>query len=134
MRGVGLAGIDACATWPPWQSQAEHRRAGYGNRQCYPAHHAQLARQLATEGLLLSEYPLGTHAAKHHFPCRNRIVAGLASSTLVIEAAARSGSLLTAQMAVDMGRDVLAVPGSIYSEHSPQVPWADPARRRVDRR
>lgn len=116
----GLAsGIDACAHLA---ALAEPGRSiavlGTGIDQCYPAHHAQLARQLATEGLLLSEYPLGTHAAKHHFPCRNRIVAGLASSTLVIEAAARSGSLLTAQMAVDMGRDVLAVPGSIYSEHS----------------
>lgn len=72
-----------------------------------------LARSLATEGLLLSEYAPGTPPRRHHFPLRNRLIAALAPAVLVIEAAYRSGSLITAQWALDLGRDVLALPGPV---------------------
>ncbi len=85
----------------------------------YPMTHRGLAEQILERGgALVSEFPLGTGALKHHFPIRNRIIAGLARATLVIEASDRSGTLLTARSALEANRDVLAVPGSIYSPHS----------------
>jgi DNA processing protein len=77
----------------------------------YPAENAELAAQIAEVGLRLSEQPLGLHPQARHFPRRNRIVSGLARGVIVVEAAARSGSLITARCAADQGRDVMAVPG-----------------------
>jgi DNA processing protein len=70
---------------------------------------------LAEQGALISEWPLGTPPRPHHFPQRNRLIAGLVRGVLVVEAAARSGSLITARLANEMGRNVYAIPGSIHS-------------------
>ncbi len=85
---------------------------GSGIDVAYPPENAGLMRRIAEEGLLLGERPLGTPPLARHFPSRNRIIAGLASAVLVVEAAARSGSLMTARLAAAEGREVLAVPGS----------------------
>jgi DNA processing protein len=78
----------------------------------YPPQHAQLQEQIAQEGLLLAEQPPGTEPRGSHFPSRNRIIAGLAAGTLVVEAAPKSGSLITARLAAEAGREVMAIPGS----------------------
>jgi DNA processing protein len=78
----------------------------------YPPQHAELQEQVAREGLLLAEQPPGTEPRGSHFPSRNRIIAGLAAGTLVVEAAPKSGSLITARLAGEAGREVMAVPGS----------------------
>lgn len=89
---------------------------GTGADVVYPRQHTELlANILEQEGLVLSEFTLGTPARPQHFPRRNRIVAGLAHGVLVVEAALKSGSLLTARLAVEMDREVFAVPGSIHS-------------------
>jgi DNA processing protein len=88
---------------------------GTGIDLVYPQRNAGLAADIAEHGLLLSEFPLGTPAAAHNFPRRNRLISGLARGCLVIEAALASGSLITARLAADQGRDVFAVPGSIHS-------------------
>ncbi|MDE2405016.1 MAG: DNA-processing protein DprA [Sphingomonadales bacterium] len=84
----------------------------HGLDRAYPAEHAALQDQIAHEGLLLSEYPPGTEPLARHFPARNRIIAALALGTVVAEAALRSGSLLTARLAGEYGREVMAIPGS----------------------
>ncbi|HLR83033.1 MAG TPA: DNA-processing protein DprA [Paenalcaligenes sp.] len=81
----------------------------------YPAANRNLAHQIADQGLLLSEYALNQRARTFHFPMRNRLVAALSRGTLVVEAAQRSGSLITAKLATEMGREVFAIPGSIHS-------------------
>jgi DNA processing protein len=78
----------------------------------YPPQHAELQEQVATQGLLIAEQPPGTEPRGSHFPSRNRIIAGLASGTLVVEAAPKSGSLITARLAAEAGREVMAIPGS----------------------
>ena len=88
---------------------------GTGVDLVYPRANAALAEEIATRGLLLSEFPLGTQALAHHFPRRNRLISGLAQGTLVVEAALASGSLITARTAADQGREVFALPGSIHS-------------------
>lgn len=80
----------------------------------YPPENRNLFAQIAEQGAILSEYPPGTQPLSGHFPARNRIISGLSHGVLVIEAAAKSGSLLTANFALDQGRDVFAVPGSVY--------------------
>ncbi len=89
-----------------------------GLDQVYPRRHLALAGRIAAEGLLLSEHPLGTPPLRENFPQRNRIIAGLTRGTLVVEATLQSGSLITARLAVEAGREVFAIPGSI---HSPQA-------------
>ncbi len=85
----------------------------------YPKIHTKLAHQIVTQnGLLLSEYPPGTDPRPMFFPQRNRIIAGLSEAVLLVEAAKRSGSLITARFASEMGRLVMALPGSIHSTHS----------------
>jgi len=88
---------------------------GTGADIVYPARNHALAHRIAEQGCLLSEYALGTPALPANFPRRNRIISGLAGGTLVVEAAARSGSLITARLAAEQGRDVYAIPGSIQS-------------------
>ena len=78
----------------------------------YPPENAALQERIATEGLLIAEMPPGTEPRARHFPYRNRIIAGIAGGTVVVEAAPRSGSLITARLAVEAGREVMAVPGS----------------------
>jgi DNA processing protein len=81
----------------------------------YPARNRKLAHHIAEDGLLISEFALGTGAIAHNFPRRNRLISGLARGVLVVEAAVRSGSLTTARLAADQGREVFAIPGSIHS-------------------
>lgn len=81
----------------------------------YPARNRELAHELAAKGLLVSEFPLGTRAVASNFPRRNRLISGLSQGVLVVEAALQSGSLITARFALDQGRDVFAIPGSIHS-------------------
>lgn len=116
----GMArGVDAAAhegalaaggpTWAVW---------GTGPGRVYPPEHGELASAIASCGALVTEYLPGTPPRRHQFPERNRVLAGLSSAVVVVEAAARSGALITARIAVDEGREVLAVPGSILSEVS----------------
>ena len=91
---------------------------GTGLDRVYPKEHLELAHRIAQSGLLLSEFPLGTPPRPGHFPKRNRLVAALSRATLVVEAALQSGSLITARLAGELGREVLAIPGSIHSPQS----------------
>ena len=113
----GMAyGIDACG----------HRGAikgggktiavlGSGVDVCSPAANRKLMEEIAEDGLLISEYPPGTHATKFTFPRRNRIISGISAATVVVEAGISSGALITAEQAAEQGRDVYAVPGNIDS-------------------
>jgi DNA processing protein len=105
-RGALSAGGSSWAVW------------GTGPDRIYPREHRELAEELATTGALITEYPPGTPPRRHHFPERNRILAGLVRAVVVVEAAARSGALITARLAMEEGREVLAVPGNILSKLS----------------
>ncbi|MDQ6684971.1 MAG: DNA-processing protein DprA, partial [Pseudomonadota bacterium] len=84
----------------------------------YPARHRTLAQRIVRDGLVISEFAIGTPSLKENFPVRNRIIAGLSMGTLVVEAALQSGSLITARLAAESGREVFAIPGSIHSPQS----------------
>lgn len=115
----GLAfGIDACAHRGALEGGLTFAVLGCGADLAYPAAHRSLWRRIRERGLVLSELPPGTGAWRWTFPARNRIMAALAGMTVVVEAAQRSGSLITADLAADLGRDVGAVPGPIGSRCS----------------
>lgn len=88
---------------------------GTGADLVYPRKHRELASKIVEHGAIVSEYPLGTPALPAHFPQRNRLIAGLALGTLVVEAGLQSGSLITARLAAESGREVFALPGSIHN-------------------
>ena len=91
---------------------------GTGIDRVYPSRHRELAHRIASQGLIVSEYPLGTPPLAPNFPKRNRLIAGLTLGTLVVEAATQSGSLITARLAAEQGKEVFAIPGSIHSAQS----------------
>ncbi|MDR5818896.1 DNA-processing protein DprA [Caballeronia sp. LZ043] len=123
LSGAGLAvisglalGIDAAAHRGALGSAAGTVAViGTGADLVYPAAHRGLAHEIARDGAILSEWPLGTPARSANFPQRNRLIAGLSGGVLIVEAAMRSGSLITARLANEMGRDVFALPGSIHA-------------------
>ncbi|MCL2022082.1 MAG: DNA-processing protein DprA [Betaproteobacteria bacterium] len=117
----GLAlGIDAAAHKGALKNSEGMTIAviGTGADRIYPARNQELARTIAGRGVIVSEFPLGTPAMAANFPRRNRIIAGLSRGVLVVEATTRSGSLITARLAGDMGREIFAIPGSIHSPFS----------------
>ena len=91
---------------------------GCGADICYPAENRLLREQIIKNGCIITEYPPGTKPAPHHFPVRNRIISGLSVGTLVVEAAEKSGTLITVEQALEQGRDVYAVPGNVTSKLS----------------
>ena len=116
----GLAmGVDAAAHAGGLEGDARTIAVvGTGLDRVYPKRNLGLAHRIAAKGLIVSEYSLGMPPLPANFPLRNRIIAGLARGTLVVEAAVQSGSLITARMANEAGRDVFAIPGSIHSPQS----------------
>jgi DNA processing protein len=115
VSGMAL-GIDAAAHRGGLKGKgATVAVVGTGLDRIYPARNAELAHRIAAEGLIISEFPLGMGPLAHNFPRRNRIIAGLGRGCLVVEAAERSGSLITARLAAEAGREVFAIPGSIHS-------------------
>lgn len=116
----GMAhGIDAAAHRGALQGQGSSIAVvGTGLDKVYPAANRDLAHALAAAGTIISEFPLGTPPLAANFPRRNRIISGMSGGTLVVEASLQSGSLITARMALEQGRDVFAIPGSIHSPQS----------------
>ncbi len=129
-REVGQAGLTIVSGLALGIDASAHRGAlagggttiavlGHGRDSIYPAQHRPLASEILGQGgALITEYPDGTPARPFHFPCRNRIIAGLSRAVLVVEAAPQSGSLSTARYALDLGVDVFVVPGSIHQAQS----------------
>nr|WP_218628387.1 DNA-processing protein DprA [Variovorax sp. dw_954] len=121
----GLAlGIDGAAHQGALDAAGSAQRlatiafVGTGLDRVYPARHRDLARRIVGQGMLVSEFPLGTPPLTQNFPKRNRLIAGLSQGTLVVEAALQSGSLITARQAVEQGKEVFAIPGSIHAPQS----------------
>lgn len=132
-RALGSAGLTVVSGMALGVDGAAHRGAlegaaagqlatiavvGTGLDRVYPKRHLALAHAIARQGLIISEYPLGTPPLAPNFPRRNRIISGLGAGTLVVEAALQSGSLITARLAVEQGKEVFAIPGSIHSPQS----------------
>lgn len=115
----GMAqGIDTCAHRGALdRGGATAAVLGCGLDLCYPPGNRQLKQEIQEKGLVLSEYPPGTQPRRYHFPQRNRIISGLSELTIVVQAGNCSGSLITADLAAEQGRDVYAVPGNIDSEY-----------------
>jgi len=111
-EGALLGATDLAQRW------ATVAVVGTGLDRVYPKRHLELAHRIAQNGLIVSEYPLGTPPLAANFPRRNRLIAGLSLGTLVVEAALQSGSLITAAMTVEQGKEVFAIPGSIHSPQS----------------
>lgn len=113
----GLAlGIDAASHWGTFAGNGKTIAvAGTGLDRVYPAQHRELAHKIAKEGALISEFLPGTPANKENFPRRNRIISGLSLGTLIVEASLHSGALYTAQQALEQGREIFAIPGSIHN-------------------
>lgn len=121
----GLAlGIDGAAHQGALDAAGDDARlatvavVGTGLDRVYPARHRELAHRICGRGLMVSEFPLGTPPLTQNFPKRNRVIAGLTGGTLVVEAALQSGSLITARLAAEQGKEVFAIPGSIHSPQS----------------
>lgn len=115
----GAAGIDRCAHEGALQSSGETLAVlGCGVDVVYPKSHRQLFDDIVRNGALVSEYPLGTQPKPGHFPRRNRIISGLSDAVVVVEAAERSGSLITAEHAIEQNRDVYAIPGDINNPNA----------------
>jgi DNA processing protein len=120
-RGLGVVsgmakGIDASAHWGCLAGHGFTIAVlGTGIDIVYPAQHRKLAHSIADKGVLISEFPLGTPPEPKNFPIRNRIISGLSRGVIVVEATMKSGSLITAALALEQGREVFAVPGSIHS-------------------
>ncbi|ARK31012.1 DNA-processing protein DprA [Halalkalibacter krulwichiae] len=116
----GMAkGIDSHAHWQALKAQGQTIAIlGSGFNYIYPKSNQELFSKLTQKNIILSEYPPNTPPKKWHFPARNRIISGLSKAVLVVEAKERSGSLITADQALEQGRDVFAVPGSIFSNES----------------
>jgi DNA processing protein len=120
----GLArGIDTAAHWGALRSGATAAVLGSGLDVVYPRENRKLWEKVAERGVVITEYPLGAKPLAHHFPLRNRIISGLALAVLVVEATRKSGSLITAKLALEQDREVLAVPGNITSELSRGANW-----------
>ena len=128
-RDLSAAGVTIVSGFARGVDHAAHEAAlggaggtiavlGCGLDVDYPREHAALKETMKRDGLVLSEYPPGTEPKAEYFPVRNRIIAGLCSGVVVVEASRRSGSLITARLANESGRDVFAVPGSVYSPTS----------------
>lgn len=110
----GLArGVDAAAHAGALETGSTVAVLGTGLDVTYPAQHAELAARIAAQGALVTEFLPGTPPLAHHFPLRNRILSGLVRAVVVVEASERSGSLITARLAAEQGRDVMVVPGDV---------------------
>ena len=116
--GIDGAAHEGALDGAPADAFATIAVVGTGLDRVYPARHRELAHRIAERGALVSEYPIGTPPLQQNFPRRNRLISGLSQGTLVVEAAVKSGSLITARLAAEQGKEVFAVPGSI---HSPQA-------------
>lgn len=111
-RGIDGAAHQACLDLgPPATTVAV---CGTGLDQVYPPEHLELAHSIQRKGLLLSEFPSGIRAKAFHFPRRNRLIAALALGVIIVEGAQKSGSLITARLALELGREVFAIPGPIH--------------------
>ena len=116
--GIDGAAHDGALEGAPAGTVATIAVIGTGLDIVYPKQHRELAHRIAGRGMIVSEYPLGTPPLQQNFPRRNRLIAGLSQGTLVVEAALQSGSLITARLASEQGKEVFAIPGSIHSPHS----------------
>ncbi len=120
----GLAhGIDSAAHWGALRGGETVAVLGSGMEQIYPKENLRLASKVAEKGVVVTEYPPRSRPLGYHFPLRNRIISGLSLACIVVEAARRSGSLITARLALEHGREVMAVPGNVTSELSWGPHW-----------